>query len=148
MKYYVYQSKRTQKNEKTYELYFVAQNALTRWGAIYKPELVEYTGVCVKASSKDEARNIYLDPTALLGEKDVVFSEDEPAVTKVISAKKRIGEVSMDLLVQRLAHLWMQIDDMLRAMAEVYCLHNKDMSKEEAYKNLKTKWLKKYLDRP
>jgi 1,2-phenylacetyl-CoA epoxidase catalytic subunit len=67
-------------------------------------------------------------------------------VTKIASTKQQISAVTMEMMVKRLAKLWMQIDDMLRAMADVYVMHNKDMTKEEAYVNLKQRWLKRYLD--
>lgn len=144
MKYYIYQNKRADRNLDTDGLFFIAESILSVWGANYDPEKVEYTGVSVNAKSQEEASKYYMDPALCL---DHVRSDAEPNITKIATAKKRIGEISMELLIQRLASLWMQIDEMLRAMADVYVLHNKDMTKEEAYKNIKERWLKKYLDK-
>ena len=139
-KFYVYKTKGA---EKGYQLYFIGQHQLTRWSAIYNPEVMEFVGVSLNAASEEEARDIYLDPARCI---ESVMSDEEPAVTKIATTKHVISEVTMDMMVKRLAKLWMQIDDMLKAMADVYVLHNKDMTKEQAYISLKQRWLKRYLD--
>lgn len=140
-KFYVYKTKPNP--EYGYQLYFIGQHQLTRWSAIYNPDIMEYVGVSLNASSEKEARNIYLDNTKCI---EHVMTDEEPVQTKIVSTKKQISEVTMEIMVKRLAKVWMQIDDMLRAMADVYVLHNKDMTKEQAYVNLKQRWLKRYLD--
>lgn len=145
MKFYVYQNKRVDRNDDTSGIFFIAESILSVWGATFDPDKLEYTGISINAKNSDEASKIYLDPALCL---EHARSDAEPNITKIAAAKKRLGDVSMELLIQRLAKLWLQIDDMLRAMADVYVLHNKDMTKEQAYKDLKERWLKKYLDRP
>lgn len=140
MKFYVYKTKVT---EHGYQLYFIGPRQLTRWSAVYNPEVMEFVGVSLNAASEEEARNIYLDPVRCI---EHVMTDEEPAVTKIAATKHAISEVTMDMMIKRLAKLWMQIDDMLKAMADVYVLHNKDMTKEQAYVDLKKRWLKRYLD--
>lgn len=143
MKFYVYKTKPNP--EHGYQLYFIGQHQLTRWSAIYNPEVMEFVGVSLNATSEEDARHIYLDNALCI---EHVMTDEEPVVTKIATTKQKISEVTMDVMVKRLAKLWIQIDDMLRAMADVYVLHNKDMTKEQAYIDLKQRWLKRYLDMP
>jgi hypothetical protein len=74
------------------------------------------------------------------------MTDEEPAVTKIASKKMEIGEATMDIMILRVAKLWLQLDDMIRAMADIYAFHNKDVTKEEAYVRLKKRLLTKYFD--
>jgi hypothetical protein len=143
MKFYVYKTKPD--TEYGYQLYFVAESKLLKWASLYNPDVMEYVGVSLNASSEEGAKAIYLDTAKCI---DQVMTDEEPAVTKVVAMKQKIGNVSMDIMVQRLAKLWLQVDEMLRAMAAIHIITNKDQSKEEAYIKLKQSWLKRYLDMP
>jgi len=150
MKFFVYANKSNVKDPKIRQraLYFVPENKMRDWANKFEPGVMEYCGISIEAEDRDEAKTIFLDPFGSEGF-DQMISEDEPLLTKHKTRRFReseqaIAKATMELMIARLASLWAQVDDMLRALAHCYVLEHNDMTEEEAYQRLKKEWLSKY----
>lgn len=152
MKYFVYSNKTDVKNPNMRDraLYFVPENDLRDWASKFDPSIMEFCGVEISAESREEAQQTFLNPIETDGF-DRMQAVEEPLLTRVPreqfgEKRKKLAKATTDLMVQRLATLWTQIDEMFRAMAQLYVLYHDGMIEEQAYTRLKKHWLKKYSE--
>ena len=145
MKYYVYANKTNVKDPSitSRALFFVPQEDLRIWASKYDAIHMEYCGVSVEAADATEAKNIFLTPVI-----DKILVEQEPLVTRYLSQKvDDLSAATTNLMAERLATLWMQIDQVFHAIAKLHVLQNQNITEEQAYATLKKKWLDRYRER-
>jgi len=150
MKFFVYANKSDVKNTSVQDgraIYFVPELKMRDWASRFDPGVMEFCGVSIEAEDKMEAKEAFLAPLDC-GGLDKMFAEQEPLLTRHRSqrheSKEKVGDATMDLMVTRLAGLWLQIDEMLRAVAQLYVLKHNDLTEQEAYAKLKKEWLERY----
>jgi hypothetical protein len=152
MKFFVYANKADVKdsNVKDRAIYFVPEKDMRDWASKFNPGIMEYCGVSIEAEHKDEARKTFVYPLDNDG-LDKMLAEQEPLLTRECSrrfqeSRERVSKATMNLMVNRMASLWEQIDDMLRAMAQLHALKHGDINEDLAYQIMKKEWLKRYND--